>query len=113
MTKKDTALKIMKAWKEKDERTLRALLHPHYVSKDPMMTVEGIDKTIEKMKEFPFEGDLEIDHLLAESDQVVVEGIWRLQKPVKTEIPIISLMKFEGDKLKEKRIFFDTAKLAK
>ena len=113
MNTKEIALTVMKAWDEKDESTLRKHLHPNYVSIDPMMTIEGIDKAVEKMNAFPFKGEFEISHSIAEGNLLVVEGNWRIESPMKADIPLISLMKFEKDKLKEKRIYFDTGRLAK
>lgn len=109
---KEIALKIMKAWEEKDEATMRAHLHPDYISKDPMETTKGVDKTIEKMKIFPFKGRVDTEHFISEGDTVVAAGIWHVDSPIKAEVPIISLTKFEKDKIKEKRIYFDPARVA-
>jgi hypothetical protein len=112
MTTKDIAMKVMKAWEEKDEVTLRHYLHPDYVSKDPLMTVIGVDKAIDKMHSFPFKGGLEITHLFSEGDLVAMEGIWKITHPIEEEVPITSIMQFEKDVLREKSIYFDTAKIS-
>jgi len=113
MNIKEIAMKIEKAWEEKDEATLRKHLHPDYISKDPMMTVKGIDKTIEKMKSFPFKGALEIKKFISEGDTHTEEGVWHVHSPFKADIPYVSIMTFEKDKLKNKNIYFDTAKIPK
>ncbi len=110
---KETAMKVMKAWDEKDESAMRKHVHPDYISKDPMVTTVGIDNAIKKMNEFPFKGGLEIRHTIAEGNMLVVEGDWIVKEPFQAELPMVSVMKFEGDMLKEKSIYFDTAKISK
>ena len=108
---KEIALKIEKAWEEKDEAALRKHLHPDYISQDPKMTVKGIEATIEKMRNFTCKGDLETRNCISDGNRHVFEGIWHVTSPKKVDIPYISVMTFEGSKLKEKTIYFDPAKL--
>ena len=109
----DIALKIEKAWDEKDEATMRENLHPDYVSIDPMMTLKGVDSVVEKMKAFPFEGDMEIINTLTQGDIHVLQGVWQVESPFKLDIPYVAVKKFEGDKLKQQNIYFDTGRLPK
>lgn len=109
---KQLSEKVMKAWDEKDEASMRELLHPDYVCTDPMTTTRGIDNTIEKMREFKFESDLKIRNCICEGDMVVIEGDWLVSAPMKAEVPLSTTMRFENGRLKEKYIYFDTAKLA-
>lgn len=104
---------IEKAWDQKDEATLRQYLHPEYTSCDPMTTVKGIDKTIEKMKAFSLEGELEVKRFITQDDTNVLEGVWHLESPFKADIPYVSIKRFENEKLIEQNIYFDTGKLPK
>lgn len=101
--------KINAAWDSKDEATMREYLHEDYRFRGPMMEINNVDECIEFMKSCPFEGGSENVEMITEGNRVVQVMDWVVTTPFQATISIVEIIDFEGEKVKNSRMFFDTA----
>ncbi len=97
------------AWKSKDELTMRKHLHEDYSFKGPMMEMVGVDACIACMNTMPFEGDSNSSEIICEGNKAVHAFDWIINAPFQATVPMVEIMEFEDNKLKNSRMFFDTA----
>lgn len=105
----ETVKHMNTAWKNKDEAGMRASLHPDYNFKGPMMDMD-IEGCIEFMKTCPFECKNLNSEMVSEGNKVVHIFDWDVTAPFQANIPMVEILEFEGDKIKNARLYFDTAK---
>ena len=105
----DVAKKLIKAWEQKDESTLRACLHDDYSFKGPMMEMKSADEAVAFMNTCPFEFTNEHCEVMVEGKTLVHIFDWKVTAPFQATIPMVEVMEFEGEKVKRARLFFDSA----
>jgi len=97
------------AWQNKDEAAVRSFLHEDYHFKGPMMEMNGIEACIKFMKTCPFESSNKNCEAIVDGDKLVHIFDWEVTAPFQATIPMVEIMEFEGRKIKNSRMFFDTA----
>jgi len=106
---KDIIMKMDTAWNAKDEATMRSCLHEDYHFKGPMMEINGPDESIAMMQNFPFECSNENEELIIQDNKAVHIFDWVVTSPFQATIPMTEVLELEGGKVKNARLFFDTA----
>lgn len=101
--------KMAMAWDNKDEATLRSLLHDDYKGVCPDMEMNSADDCVAFMKECPFEGSSANLEIISEGDKVVQAFDWVVTAPFQATIPMIEVLYFESGKVKSSRMYYDTA----
>lgn len=105
---KEAIEQMTDAWNNKDEAAMRPFLHDDYKFKGPMMEANSADECIAMMKDCPFEGGCENHEIIVEGNKAVSVFDWVVTAPFQATIPMIEVMEFEGGKVKNSRMFFDT-----
>ena len=106
---KDIIMKMDAAWSSKDEAAMRSCLHEDYHFKGPMMKINGPDESIAMMQNFPFECHNENEELIVQDNKAVHIFDWVVTSPFQATIPMTEVLELEGGKVKNVRLFFDTA----
>ncbi len=101
--------KMTTAWNDKNETLLRSLLHDDYKGTCPAMEINSPDECVEFMKNCPFEGSCENHEIIVEGNKVVNAFDWVVTAPFQATIPMVEIMNFEGDKLKNSKMYYDTS----
>ncbi len=111
MTIKQTIAKeLVDAWNTKNEAVIRAHLHHDFYFKGPMMELNGVDGCIASMDDCPFECTSANSEMIEQDNKVVHVFDWIVTAPFQETIPAVEVLEFEGNKVKNSRLFFDTAK---
>lgn len=100
---------ITTAWQNKDEAAIRSLLHEDYHFKGPMMEMHGIEACIKFMHTCQYESSNKNCEAIVEGDKLVHIFDWEVTAPFQATIPMVEILEFVNGKVKNSRMFFDTA----
>ena len=102
-----------KAAETKDFETVKALLHPKYTLKDPMMEFNSPQEFLEFMKECPFDCRLENVSFVAEGNKVVQTLDAVMTAPISFRFRMCDIITIEDGKIRSEEVFYDTAQIPK
>ena len=105
----DIAKQMTAAWENKDADAMRSFLHEDYHFKGPMIELDGPDACIECMMSFPVQGRNKNCEVITQGSTLVHIADWEVTSPFQATIPFVEIMEFENGKVKNVRMFLDTA----
>jgi ketosteroid isomerase-like protein len=106
----DTVKQMNKAFETKNVEAARALLHPNYSFKGPMMEMHGAEDVLQMMQSCPFSCVNENVSFVAQGDKVVQTLDWVSSAPVKFRLRMCSIVTVENGKVRSEELFYDSAK---
>ncbi len=109
----DIVKRVNKAFETKDIEAAKALLHPKYTFKGPMMEANSPQELLEFMKMCPFSCQSENVSFVSEGNKVVQTFDWVSSAPVKFRMRMCDVMTIEDGKIRSEEMFYDTAKFPK
>lgn len=109
----DIVKRMNKACEAKDFETVKALLHPKYTLKDPMMEFKSPEEFLESMKSCPFTCRLENVSFVAEGNKVVQTLDAVMTAPLSFRFRMCDILTIEDGKIRSEEVFYDTAQIPK
>ncbi len=104
---------LNKAFETKDAQAFRALLHPQYTFKGPLMQMASPEEAAEFLKSCPFKANSENVQFIAAGDHVVQTFDWIVKEPFQGTIRMCECITIKDGKIFAGELFYDSAKFPK
>lgn len=107
----DIVKRLNQAAESKDFETVKALLHPKYTLKDPVMSFQSPQEFLQFMKDCPFTCRMENVSFIAEGDKVAQTLDAVMTSPVSFRFRMCDVLTFEDGKVRSEEVFYDPAQI--